>query len=155
MLDVVFWGESKGWTVGFKQLWEYLAQYCYLPRLMDQSVLVEAVQSGVPRADAPFAYATGTNVDGYHTGLVYQMSGQIYFDDQSLLIAPSHIKEPPPPPPKPGTKPLSPIPDGGSTASTVDVVVAVTTIRTPNYNAVLWPCGFRSAACESGNGFDC
>ncbi|MBK8988277.1 MAG: DUF499 domain-containing protein [Chloroflexi bacterium] len=109
-LDKYIWGEGKGWTVGLKQLWEYLAQYCYLPRLMNQDVLIEALQSGVRRLDAPFAYATGVNAEGYHTGLVFQSPGQIYFDDQSILIHPDHAKEPPPPPPKPGTGPLPPKP---------------------------------------------
>lgn len=98
-LDRYIWGEGKGWSVGLKQLWKYLAQYCYLPRLTDQQVLLKAVQNGVGRFDAPFAYATGLGPDGYHTGLVYRTQGQIYFDDQSLLIHPAHIKEPPPPEP--------------------------------------------------------
>ena len=105
-LDRYIWSDSKGWTVGIKQLWEYLAQYCYLPRLIGQDVLQGAVQTGVRRFDAPFAYATGINNEGNHTGLVFQSHGQIYFDDQSILIHPDHIKEPPPPPPKPGTAPL-------------------------------------------------
>jgi uncharacterized protein len=65
-LDRFIWGEGKGWTVGVKQLWEYLAQYCYLPRLMDQEVLATAVRQGVRRADAPFAYATGVSQAGHH-----------------------------------------------------------------------------------------
>ncbi len=35
-LDRYIWSEERGWEVGLKQLWEYLAQYCYLPRLFDQ-----------------------------------------------------------------------------------------------------------------------
>jgi len=107
-LDRYIWGEGKGWAVNLKQLWEYLAQYCYLPRLFDQEVLVTAVRAGVNRLDAPFAYATGTNAAGYHTGLVYQSPGQIFFDGSSLLVHPDHIQEPPPPPPKLGTGPLIP-----------------------------------------------
>jgi hypothetical protein len=98
-LDRFIWGEGKGWAVGLKQLWEYLAQYCYLPRLSDQQVLLQAVRHGISRFDAPFAYATGVTPDGYHTGLVYRAQGQIYFDDQSLLVHPAHVKEPPPPEP--------------------------------------------------------
>ncbi|MCB9432046.1 MAG: hypothetical protein H6668_08675 [Ardenticatenaceae bacterium] len=89
-----------------KQLWEYLAQYCYLPRLFDQEVLLTAVRNGIRRIDAPLAYATGISNEGYHTGLLYQAAGQVYFDDQSILIHPEHIKIAPPPPPKPGTGPL-------------------------------------------------
>ncbi len=109
-LDRYIWGESKGWSVALKQLWAYLAQYCYLPRLFDQDVLLDAVRSGVGRLDAPFAYATGVNNEGYHTGLLLRSMGQIYFDDQSLLVHPEHVKEPPPPEPKQGTGPLPPLP---------------------------------------------
>lgn len=98
-LERYIWGEGKGWSVGVQQLWKYLAQYCYLPRLYDQDVLVAAVRSGAGRADAPFAYATGVNDEGYHTGLVYQQPGQIFFDSHSLLVHPDHIQIAPPPPP--------------------------------------------------------
>jgi predicted AAA+ superfamily ATPase len=110
-LDRYIWGEGKSWTVGLKQLWEYLAQYCYLPRLMDQDVLISAVQDGIRRLDAPVAYATGVSQEGYHTGLLYQSAGHIYFDDQSILVHPDHIKEPPPPPAKLGTGPLTSLTD--------------------------------------------
>ena len=110
-LDRYIWGEGKGWTVGVKQLWEYLAQYCYLPRLYDQDVLFAAIRDGASRPDAPFAYATGVNAAGYHTGLVFRSPGQIYFDDHSILIHPDYVQEPPPPP-KPDTGGLpSPPPD--------------------------------------------
>ena len=107
-LDRYIWGEEKGWTVGLKQMWEYLAQYCYLPRLFDQDVLVTAVRNGVRRLDAPIAYANGISSDGYHTGLLYQSSGQIYFDEQSMLIHPDHVSIAPPPQPKPGAVTDSP-----------------------------------------------
>ncbi len=105
-LDRFIWGEGKGWQVGLQQLWEYLAKYCYLPRLFDQDVLLAAVRNGVRRFDAPFAYATGVSADGYHTGVVIHAAGQVFFDERSLLVHPDHVQEPPPPPPKPGTGPL-------------------------------------------------
>lgn len=111
-LDRYIWGEEKGWSIGLKQMWEYLAQYCYLPRLIDQDVLLTAVRNGVSRLDAPLAYATGINSEGYHTGLLYQSAGQVYFDEQSMLIHPDHVKIAPPPP-KPGTGPLPPRPGDG------------------------------------------
>jgi hypothetical protein len=93
-LDRYIWSDERGWEVRLKQLWEYLAQYCYLPRLFDHEVLVKAVQDGACRlVDAPFAYATGKNVAGYHTGVVYRSLGNVYFDDHSLLVHPEHIKE--------------------------------------------------------------
>jgi predicted AAA+ superfamily ATPase len=94
-LDRYIWSAERGWEVRLKQLWEYLAQYCYLPRLFDHEVLIKAVRDGVGRLDAPFAYATGKNEQGYHTGLVLRQLGQVYFDDNSLLIHPDHVAEPP------------------------------------------------------------
>jgi predicted AAA+ superfamily ATPase len=94
-LDRYIWNQERGWEVGLKQLWEYLAQYCYLPRLFDHEVLVKAVRDGVGRLDPPFAYATGRDAEGYHTGILYRSLGTIYFDDSSLLIHPEHINWPP------------------------------------------------------------
>ena len=92
-LNSYIWGEDKGWEVGLKQLWEYLAQYVYLPRLDNHNVLLNAVKDGVRRFDAPIAYANTKNAEGYHTGVLYQHSGPLYFDDQSLLIHPEHLNE--------------------------------------------------------------
>jgi predicted AAA+ superfamily ATPase len=94
-LDKYIWNSERGWEVRLQQLWEYLAQYCYLPRLFDQNVLIQAVKRGVERLDAPFAYATGKHPDGHHTGLVFRQLGQVYSDAQSLLIHPAHIIHPP------------------------------------------------------------
>ncbi|MBN1811062.1 MAG: hypothetical protein JXA14_04425, partial [Anaerolineae bacterium] len=94
-LDRYIWSEERGWEVGLKQLWEYLAQYCYLPRLFDREVLVKAVKDGVGRLDAPFAYATGKSAEGYHTGLVLRGLGTVYFDERSLLVHPEHVVTPP------------------------------------------------------------
>jgi hypothetical protein len=94
-LDCYIWSDERGWEVGLKQLWEYLAQYCYLPRLFDREVLVKAVKDGVGRLDAPFAYATGKSEQGHHTGLVIRSLGAIYFDDTSILVRPDHVIEPP------------------------------------------------------------
>ena len=94
-LDRYIWSKERGWEVGLKQLWEYLAQYCYLPRLLDHQVLVKAVKDGVGRLDAPFAYATGKSEEGHHTGLVIRQLGTIYFDDSSILVHPDHVVRPP------------------------------------------------------------
>jgi len=90
-LDRYIWNKDRGWEVGLKQLWDYLAQYCYLPRLFDREVLVKAVEDGVGRLDAPFAYATGKSEQGHHTGLVFRTLGTIYFDERSLLVHPDHV----------------------------------------------------------------
>jgi len=94
-LDRYIWSEDRGWEVQLKQLWEYLAQYCYFPRLFDHQVLVKAVKDGVSRLDAPFAYATGKSEEGHHTGLVFRNLGNVYFDDHSILVHPEHVTRPP------------------------------------------------------------
>jgi len=96
-LDRYIWGEDRGWEIGLKQLWEYLSQYCYFPRLFDHEVLVGAVKHGVERLDPPFAYATGKSEEGHHTGVVFRRLGSIYFDDRSVLVHPDYVEEPPPP----------------------------------------------------------
>ena len=84
--DFNMWGEQG--YVGLKQLWGYFAQYCYLPRLRDEQVLLAAIRDGIGRLDAPFAYATGVADDGRFTGLVFRDTGSIYFDDNSVLVYP-------------------------------------------------------------------
>ncbi|MDF1515308.1 MAG: DUF499 domain-containing protein, partial [Anaerolineae bacterium] len=99
-LDRYIWKEDRGWEVGLKKLWEYLAQYVYLPRLANMNVLIDAVRDGAQRlVGAPFAYATGKHEDGYHTGLVFNSLGTIYVDDHSVLIHPDHVVTPPQPKP--------------------------------------------------------
>ncbi len=113
-LDRYIWSDERGWEVQLKQLWEYLAQYCYLPRLFDQAVLVKAVRDGMGRLDAPVAYATGKSKEGYHTGLIIRQLGQVYFDDTSLIIHPDHIIEPP------QVKPATTIHNGDQTYTPAD-----------------------------------
>jgi hypothetical protein len=90
------WQDGQG-QIRLKQLWDYLAQYCYLPRLSDHEVLIKAIRDGVSRLDAPFGYATGVSDQGYHTGLVFRSTGSIYFDEQSILVHPDYVVEPPVP----------------------------------------------------------
>lgn len=105
-LDQYIWNDERGWSVNLKTLWEYLTRYCYFPRLLDRDVLLNAVSEGVARLDAPFAYATGINAEGHHSGLLFRRQGQVHFDERSLLIHPSHIQEPPPPEPVIVIKPI-------------------------------------------------
>lgn len=73
--------------LGIKQLWEYLARYCYLPRLYNEEVLLEAIRDGVMReADIPFGYATMVASDGNYHGLALGRSTSIYFDDNATLV---------------------------------------------------------------------
>jgi len=83
------WGEYG--YVGLKQLWDYFARYCYLPRLLDDSVLQQAVRDGINRLDAPFAYATQVK-DGRFTGLAFRSASSIYFDDESVLVHPDEAQ---------------------------------------------------------------
>lgn len=99
-LDNYYWGQDRAWQTELKKLWQDLAQHPYFPRLLNQQVLVDAVRDGVRRVDAPFAYATGMDDEGYHTGVVYRQGGSVYFDENSLLVHPEHVnKRPPPQPP--------------------------------------------------------
>lgn len=84
------WGEQG--YVPLKRLWDYFARYCYLPRPLDEQVLLKAIREGIGRLDAPFAYATGVTDAGF-TGLVFRDTGSIYFDDNSVLVHPDLAQE--------------------------------------------------------------
>jgi len=77
----------EGTHVKLKDLWEYLARYCYLPRLYDLNVLLNAIHEGVARLDAPFGYATMVGADGTYKGLVFrQPTSTVHFDDNAVLV---------------------------------------------------------------------
>ncbi len=91
-LDRYLWRDQP--HLGVKQLWEYLARYCYLPRLYNEEVLLEAIRDGVMReADIPFAYATMVASDGTYKGLTLGRSTSIYFDDNATLVRPEVAHE--------------------------------------------------------------
>ena len=119
--------------VSFKQVWESLATYLYLPRLRNSEVLLETIREGV-RTQEWFGYANSVDEDGRYVGLQFgpksgYASGSIYLDDQSVLVKPDVAAEqleadekPPtvdPPKPIPPTKeddkppprPIHPPPD--------------------------------------------
>jgi len=85
-LDRFLWRDQD--HVGVKQLWEYLARYCYLPRLCDENVLLDAITDGIARQDAPFGYATRVTDDGIYSGLVLGERASIYFDESSVVVRP-------------------------------------------------------------------
>lgn len=89
-LEKYLWRDEA--HLGVKQLWDYLARYCYLPRLYDADVLIDAVTDGVSRSDAPFAYADMVDGDIYR-GLRYQEPGRVIFDEQSVIIRPEVAEE--------------------------------------------------------------
>jgi hypothetical protein len=83
-LDHYLWNAQD--HLHLKQLWDYLARYCYLPRLQNRDVLIEAIQDGVTRSDAPFGYATMLGADGNYKGVIFGESGSIYVDDNALIV---------------------------------------------------------------------
>jgi hypothetical protein len=88
-LDKFLWRDTN--HIDLKRLWEYLTQYLYLPRLKNQSVLLEAVQNGVTStvwADN-FAYAEGfDDVKGKYLGLRAATVINPSISPQSFLVKP-------------------------------------------------------------------
>ncbi|MEB3251284.1 MAG: DUF499 domain-containing protein, partial [Cyanobacteriota bacterium] len=88
-LDRFLWQDRN--HIDLKRLWEYLTQYLYLPRLKNQSVLLEAVRDGVTSmvwADN-FAYAEGfDDVKGKYLGLQAGTGINPSINSQSLLVKP-------------------------------------------------------------------
>ena len=60
--------------LGVKKLWAWLTNYCYLPRLADQSVLEATIKGGVDDMFPLFAYATGVDEAGKYIGLTVEQS---------------------------------------------------------------------------------
>lgn len=58
-LDKFLWKDKD--YIDLKRLWEYLTQYLYLPRLKDQTILLEAISDGIASTvwTDNFAYAQG------------------------------------------------------------------------------------------------
>ena len=114
-----FWKDQDHASV--KKVWDALCAYCYLPRLRDQTVFVEAVQDGIASGDY-FAYATSVSADGRYEGLkLGTVAAAIYVDAASVLVKPdvawtqieAERLEPGAPGPRPDTGPGEPSPPGG------------------------------------------
>lgn len=94
--------------LGVKKLWAWLTNYCYLPRLADQSVLEATIKDGVDDMFPHFAYATGVDEAGKYSGLKLGQPFTLYFDDKALIVEPEVARkqlptiDPPPPPPNGG-----------------------------------------------------
>jgi len=78
--------------VSLKRVWEYFAQYLYLPRLRDSQVLLEAVRQGASslswQADT-FAYAQAVDEDGRFRDLCAgHADTSILLSDESVLVKP-------------------------------------------------------------------
>jgi hypothetical protein len=88
-LDKFLWRDRN--HIDLRRLWEYLTQYLYLPRLKNQSVLLEAVRDGVTStvwADN-FAYGSGFDESkGKYLGLQAGTGINPSISPQSLLVKP-------------------------------------------------------------------
>jgi len=80
------WREQS--HIGLQQLWEYFARYCYLARLLDDSVLQRAIRDGLDQPDPPFGYAAGMTEAGRYTGLAFGDPSSVYIDGTSVLVHP-------------------------------------------------------------------
>ena len=85
-LEPLGWGDTPHLSI--KKLWEWLTNYCYLPRLFDQGVLEATIKDGVKRLMPAFAYATGVDEDGVYQGLTMGQPFTLYFDDKALIVKP-------------------------------------------------------------------
>lgn len=61
-LDRVLWKDSN--SIQVKRLWEYMCQYCYLPRLADYSVLEDVIKQGAESSEF-FGLASGIADDRF------------------------------------------------------------------------------------------
>jgi predicted AAA+ superfamily ATPase len=117
-LRLVLDGALKAkWSVdhafGLKQLWSWFAQYPYLPRLRDISVLEGAVRDGssslIWRSET-FAYAAAREAVGEYRGIVAGRLAETPITSTSLIVDGSVLPDPlpgvePPNPPPPGPEP--------------------------------------------------
>jgi hypothetical protein len=85
-LDRWLWKDQP--HIELKKLWEYLTSYCYLPRLRDPEVLLDAIREGIRGRDY-FGYATGLGDQGRYLGLQFgSAGGTVYLDATSVLVRP-------------------------------------------------------------------
>ncbi|OQB47592.1 MAG: hypothetical protein BWY00_01229 [Firmicutes bacterium ADurb.Bin153] len=69
-LDEPLWKDKD--HIGIDELWKMMCQYCYLPRLRDREVLMNAIRAGMS-SDEYFAYAEGYS-NGRYMGLRIKQS---------------------------------------------------------------------------------
>ena len=86
-LDRWFWKDGRE-HVSAKSVWDALSAYCYLPRLRDETVFVQTIQSGIAGGEY-FGYATGVSDGGRYEGLAFgETAPAIYIDAASVLVKP-------------------------------------------------------------------
>jgi predicted AAA+ superfamily ATPase len=87
-LDNLLWRESD--HISIKQLWEYLCTYCYLPRLANESVLINTIRNG---AASPEYFAIAAGFDGKRY-IDLKFNRQIEsIEKSSLLVKPAAAKK--------------------------------------------------------------
>lgn len=112
-----YWGQHH--AVGMRELWGWFAQYPYLPRLLDISVLEGAVEDGVGNLlwrSETFAYAAAREAGGAYMGIVAGRRAPTPVTSTSVIVDGSTLPDPLPgdlaPKPKPPGPDLGP--DSGS-----------------------------------------
>ena len=84
-LDRWFWKDRR--HVPVKQVWDALCAYCYLPRLLDESVFTTSIRAGVESGEY-FGYATSVSAQGRYEGLAFGVPVDVYVDSSSVLVKP-------------------------------------------------------------------
>jgi hypothetical protein len=83
--------------VSTQQLWSYYAQYLYLPRLRDRSVLAGAIERGVSSLaweQETFAYADARDEgSGRYVGLVAGSGALVRIDGASVIVKPDAARK--------------------------------------------------------------
>jgi predicted AAA+ superfamily ATPase len=83
--------------VNLKRVWEYFAQYLYLPRLRDAQVLLESVRNGIASMSwmtDTFAYAQSVDKDGRFVDPCFgrHADTSIQLNDESVLVKPAAMQ---------------------------------------------------------------
>ena len=84
-LDRWFWKDRR--HVPVKQVWDALCAYCYLPRLLEESVFTTSIRAGVESGEY-FGYATSVSAQGRYEGLAFGSLADVYVDSSSVLVKP-------------------------------------------------------------------
>jgi hypothetical protein len=80
-LNNLLWKDTD--DIPVKKLWDYLSSYCYLPRLVDEDVLLQAIRTGL-NSDEYFAFASGYDGTRYLDLKLNQYVGEI--EKSGLLV---------------------------------------------------------------------
>jgi hypothetical protein len=83
--------------IATQQLWAYFAQYLYLPRLRDRSVLIGAIENGIAQLgweQDTFGYADAhDDREERYRGLVAGSHATVLIDASSVVVKPNAAKQ--------------------------------------------------------------